>query len=207
MEVGVTAVAEGSTEAVVEDFMAVAEEGSAGVEVSTAEGDQGSAADAASADIVAATSEGGVSTVVAGVSGGASALAEDSGAEDLGAEDSVADGAGDLALGGRIGAGDMDIPMATATARGITRPTLIILTRTILTRTTVLRTIPRAILIPATGTTILHRQIPMYGLGPTRTDRQDPGDPRYRKVERMQTTETATLEPLRRTGGFSPLTG
>jgi hypothetical protein len=185
---------EDSTAAVAADFMEAAEEGFTGVEVSAAESTQGSSADAPMAAIVAATMEGGAITAVAA---GATA-----GVEDTGAEDTVTDGVGELALGGRIGVGDGDIRMATTTAPGITRQALIILTRT-----TVLRTIPRAIQIQPTGTTILHRQIPTHGPCLTRTDPQDPGDHRYREAERIQTTETATSRPLRRMGRLSPLTG
>jgi hypothetical protein len=173
---------EGSTAAEEADFMEVAEEGFTAVEVSTAEAALVSAADTPSAGIVAA------STVVAAATAGAA---------DIGAiEDTVIDG--DLALGGRIGVGDI----AMATARGITRPTLIILTRT-----TILRSIRRAIRIRTTGTTMLHRQIPTHGPSPTRTDPQDPGDPRYREAQPTRTMQTATSRPLRRVGRFSPLTG
>jgi len=177
---------EDSTAGVEEDFMAVVEEGFAGVEVSTPEATLGTAADIITADIVAATTE--VTAVTAG-------------AEDIGVEDTVTAGAGDgdLALGGLIG--DGDIRMRT-TARGITRPTSIILTRT-----TVLRAIPRAIRIPATGTTILHPRIPTRGPSPTGTDPQDPGDPRYREAQPTRTMQTATSRPLCRVGRFSPLTG
>ena len=177
---------EDSTAAVAEDFMEVVEEGFAGVEVSTPEATLGTAADIITADIVAATTE--VTAVTAG-------------AEDIGVEDTVTAGAGDgdLALGGRIGDGDIRMP---TTARGITRPTSIILTRT-----TVLRAIPRAIRIPATGTTILHPRIPTRGPSPTGTDPQDPGDPRYREAQPTRTMQTATSRPLCRVGRFSPLTG
>lgn len=188
----VTAGEEDSTEAVAEDFMEVAEEGFAQVELSTPEATLVTAADTTTADIVAATTEGGATTEVAAVTaGGAGATA---GAEDIGAEDTVTDGDGDLALGGRIGVGD--IRMAT-TARGITRPTLILLTRT-----TVLLTIPRVIRILTTAPTILHRQT--HGPSPTRTDPQDPGDPRYREA---LPTRTAKSRQLRHVGRFSPLTG
>ena len=187
------AVAEGFT--VAEDFMEVAEERFAGAEVSAGEAALGSAADARSADFVEAAS-----IEVAAVSAGAAGAS--AGAEGIGAEDTVTDGAGDLALGGRIGVGDGDIRMATTTAPGIMAPT-----RMILTRTTVLRTIPRAILIPTTGTAILHQQITAHGPGLTRTDPQDPGDHRYREAERTQTTETVTPGALRRVGRLSPLTG
>jgi hypothetical protein len=158
-----------------EDFTEAAEGRSAGAEVSTAEAVLGSEADATSADFVAATSAGGAPSEVVAVSAeaaGASALAED-----LGAEDSVTDGAGDLALGGRIMIGAIRMAITT---RGITRPTLILITRNM-----ILRTIPRARLILTTGTTVLHRRIPMHGPDPTRTDLQAPGDPRYREAERM----------------------
>jgi hypothetical protein len=170
---------EDSTEAWAEDFMEVAEERSAEVEVSTAEDALCSAADASATSEVAAVS---------------------AGAEEIGAEDSVSeeDGGLDLALGGRVG--DGDIRMAT-TARGTTRPILITLTRT-----TVLRTIPQGIRILTMGTTILHRQIPRFGLSPTRTDPQDLGDLRYQEAERIQITETAMSRPLHRVGRLSPLT-
>jgi hypothetical protein len=169
--------------------MQVAEERSAGVEVSRAEAAQGSAADAASADFAAAITEAGAAT------GGAAGAT-------VGAEDTVmAGGAGDLALAGRIGVTDGDIHMAT-TARGITGRAPIILTRT-----TVLLTIPKAIRILTTVTTILLQQIPTHGPSLTRMDLQDPGDPPYREAVRIQTTETATSRPLRRARQFSPLTG
>jgi hypothetical protein len=176
-----TAEEEDSTAEGAEDFMEVAEERSAEVEVSTAEVALGSAAEASATSEVAAVS---------------------AGAEEIGAEDSVTDEDGDLdlALGGRIGVGDGDIRMVTTT-RGITGPIPIILTRT-----TVLRTIPQGIRILTTGTTILHRQIPGCGPNPTRTDQQDPGDLRYQEAERMQITETATSLPLRRAVLLSPLT-
>jgi hypothetical protein len=158
---------EDSTEAVAEDFMEVGAEGFTGAQLPTPVA-LDTAADTTSADIVAATS--GDAAVTSGAAG---AMV---GAEDIGAEDAVTDGVGDLALGGHIGIGDGDIPMPTTT-RGITRPTRI------LTRTTVLRTMLPAIRILTTGTTILHRQIPTHGLGPTRTDPQDPGDPRYRGAQ------------------------
>jgi len=180
-----------------EDFMEEAQERSAVVEVSMGEAALGSAAHAASADIGAAISEVGAVTV--------GAVAATAGAEGIGGVDTVMDGAaaGDLAMGGRIGVGD--IPMATTvptTARGITR-----LTPIMITRTTVLLTIPRTIRILTTGTTILRPQIPTRGPRPIRTDRQDPGDPRYQEAERTQTTHTAMSRELRRAGQFSPLTG
>jgi len=176
---------EDSTAAVAEDFMEVAEPRFAGVEVSMGEPGLGSAADARTAYIVEAAT-----TEVAAVTAGAEATA---GAEDIGAEDTVTDGAGDLALGGRIGDGGA-IRMAT-TAR-ITRPTL-----TITTRTTILRTIR----VLTTGTTILHRPILTRGNNPTSTDLQGPGDPRYQEAERTRTTQTAMLR--RRVRRCSPLTG
>jgi hypothetical protein len=182
---------EDSTAAVAEDFTEAAEEGFTGVEVSTPEATLGTAADAPTAGIVAATME------VVGTTEGAAVTA---GAEDIGAEDTVTDG--DLALGGRIGVGDGDIRMPTTTARGITRPILIILTRT-----TVLRIILRPIRILARGMTILHLQIPPHGPSPIRTARQDSGDPRYREAHSTRTPQTATSRPLRRVGRFTPLTG
>jgi len=180
-------VAEDSTAVVAEDFMEAAEEGFAGAEVSTAEAALVMAADIPSADIVAEAT-----TAVAAVTAGA---------EDIGVADTVTGGAGDLASGGRIG--DGDIRMATATARGITTR----LTLMVLTHPTVLRTIPRTIRILTTGTTILRRQVPVHDPRPTRTDPQDPGDPRYRQAQPARTTQTATSRLLRRVGRFSPLTG
>src|SRR5580700_5458486 len=102
-----------------EVFTAVGEEGFTGVQVSTL-ATLGTAADTTTADIVVATTAG--AEVTAGAAGATA------GAEDIGGEDTVTDGVGDLALGGHIGVGDGDIRMPTTT-RGITRPTLIILTR------------------------------------------------------------------------------
>jgi hypothetical protein len=171
-------VGEEDSTAVAEDFMGVAEQGFTGVEVSTPEATPGTAAD---------------TTEVAAVMAGAAGDGATAGAADIGGEDTVTDGAGDgdLGSGGRIGVGD--IRMATTTARGITRQTLIILTRTIRMLTT--------------GTTTLHRQIPTRGPSPTRTDPQDPGDPRHREAQPTRTTQTATSQTLRRVGRFSPLTG
>jgi hypothetical protein len=185
-------VEEDSTAAVAEDSMGVAELGFTGVEVSTPEATLGMAADTTTADIVAVTTEDGATTEVAAVMVGLAGAGATAGAEDIGAEDTVTDGAGDgdLASGGRIGVGD--IRMATTTARDITRPTLIILTRTIR--------------ILTTGT-ILHRQIPTHSPSPTRTLPSNPGDPRHRETQSMRTTQTATSRPLRRVGRFSPLTG
>jgi hypothetical protein len=164
--------AEDSTAAEAEDFMEVVAdhftaeaEGFTGVEVSTPEATLGTA-DTTTADIVAATTEDGATmedgatTEVAAVTAGATA-----GAEDIGAEDTVTDGDGGLASGGRIGAGD--IRMATTTARGITRPTLIILTLTIR--------------ILTTGTTILHGQILTHRPSPPRKFPSNPGAPRHRE--------------------------
>jgi len=153
-----TAEAEGFMEVVADHFTAGAE-GFTGVEVSTPEATLGTA-DTTTADIVAATMEDGATTEVAAVTAGATA-----GAEDIGAEDTVTDGDGGLASSGRIGAGD--IRMATTTARGITRPTLIILTLTIR--------------ILTTGTTILHGQILTHRPSPPRKFPSNPGAPRHRE--------------------------
>lgn len=152
----------------------------------------GSSADTRTADIMAAIMEGGATTEFMVVTAGA---------DGIGAEDTVMAGAGDLALGGRIGVGDGDI-LTPTTVPGITRQAHIMLIRT-----TVLRAIQRAIPIRATGTKILHRQIQTRGPCPTRTDPQDPGDHRYREAERIQTTQTSRLRPLRRVGRSSLLTG
>lgn len=183
-----------STAAVAVDFMEAAAEGFTGEELSTGEATLGTV-DTRMADIVeAATTE-----VAAGTVGAAEATA---GAPGIGAEDTVTDGAGDSALGGRIGVWDGDIRMPLTTAPGITRPALIILTRT-----TVLRIIPRAIRIPGMGTAILQRQILRHGPSPTRTDRQNPRDHRYRQAHPTIAMQTATPWPLGRVGRFSPLTG
>lgn len=190
--------------------MEVGEEGFTEVEDSTGEAALRPAADAPTAGIVAAApmvhiveeaiTEGGVITeAAAGMAGEAGATA--------GAEDTVtatADGAGvgDLAMGGLIGVTDGDIRITTVTVRGITRPILI--TRT---RITLLRAIPRAIRILTTGATILRRQIPTHGRCPTRTDRQDPGDLRYREERPIRTTQTAISRRLRLVGQFSLSTG
>lgn len=156
----VTAGAEDFT-AEAEDSAAEAEasaegEDSVEVEDSTEEAALGLAADALTADfVVAATTEGVGITEAAAVTAGV---------EDIGAEDTATAGAGDLGLGGPIGVGDGDIPMATTMTRGITGPIHIIRIRT-----TGLRAIPRTTRILATGTTILHRQIPTRGPSPTRT--------------------------------------
>lgn len=175
--------------AAAEDFMeAVAEEGFTGVQVSTPEDTLGMAADTTTADIVVATTKDGAITEVAAVMAGATAEAED-----IGAQDTVTDGVGDLASVGRTGVGD--IRMATTTAHGITRPTLIILTGIIRIR------------ILTTGTTILHRQILTHRPSPTRDLPSNPGDPRHRETQSTRTTQTATSRPLHRVGRLSPLTG
>jgi hypothetical protein len=185
-------VEEDSTAVVEEDSTeAVAEQGFTGVEVSTPEATLGMAADTTTADIVAVTTEDGATTEVTEVMAGAAGAGATAGAEDIGAQDTVTDGVGDLASGGRIGVGD--IRMATTTARDITRPTLIILTRTIR--------------ILTTGTTIIHRQILTHRPSPTRKFPSNPGDPRHRETQPTRTTQTATSRPLHRVGRLSPLTG
>lgn len=179
---------EDSTAVVVADFMEVAEEGFTGEEVSTAEATLVTAADTPSEDIVAAATTA-VTVDTAGVAeatsgaGGATV-----GASDIG--DTATDGVWDFVSGGRIGVGDGDIRMATAIADGITRLTLIILTHP-----TVLQTIRRTIRILTTGTTILRLQIPAHSPRPTRTDPQDPGDPRYRETQATRPTQTSTSRP------------
>jgi hypothetical protein len=184
---------EGFTAAVVVDFMEVAEEGFTGVEVSLVEATLVTAADTPSADFVVAAT----TVVAAAMAGPGGATA---GAADIG--DTATDGGGDLVSGGRIGVGDGEIRMTTATAHGFTR-----LTAMILTLTTGHQTIRRTIRILTMGTTILHRQIPARGPSPTRTDPADPGDPRYREAQPRRTTQTAASRPLRCLGPFSPLTG
>jgi hypothetical protein len=185
-------VGEGSTAAVVAvDFMEGAGQRFTGAEDSAAESTLGLSVDALMADIMAAITEGGVTTA------DITAVTAMAGAAGIGAEDMVtADGAGDLALAGRIGDGDMDIPMAPTTARGITR--LYLITHT---RPTVLRAIPTVIRI--TGTAIRNRQIPTHGLSPTRTDPQDTGRHRNRETYSARTTEARP----RHVGRFCPLTG
>ncbi len=198
--------AEGDFTAVEEDFTEVGEaERSAGVEDSTAEAALGRAAYITTAELVegditeaGAVMVAGATTEVGAVTVGVAGATD--GAEDIGAEDTVTDGAGESVLGGRIG--DGDIRMGTITARGITGRTVITLTRT-----TVLRTIPETILIRTIGTTTRHLQIPTHDRDPIRTDRPDPGDLRYRKAERMQTTEIVEARPVRRVDGWFPLTG
>ena len=187
--------AEDSTAA--EGFMEVAAQRFTGVGVLAPESTLGSAADTPTADIVgapmqgAAITEGGDITEFTAVTAGAveatAGAGAMGGAAGIGAEDMVTDGAGDLALGGRIGVGDGagDIHMAPTTAPGITRLALIILIRTM-----VLRTIPQAIRILATGTTILRRKIPAHGPCPTRTGRRNPGDHPYREAHRTRATQT-----------------
>jgi hypothetical protein len=194
----VVEVEEDSTAAVVVvGFMVGAGQRFTGVEVSAAESTLGMSADARTADIMAAITEGGATTAdITAVTVGAMA-----GAAGIGAEDMVTDGVvGELALAlaGRIGDGDMDMdtPTATTTARDITRRDLIILTRP-----TVLRAIPTVIRI--TGTAIRNRQIPTRGLSPTRTDPQDTGRHRNRETYSARTTEARP----RHVGRFCPLTG
>ena len=187
-------VEEDSTAAVAEDFMElVAEEGLRGVEVSTPEVTLGMAADTTTADIVAVTTEDGATTEVTAVLAGAAGAGATAGAEDIGAQDTVTDGVGDLASVGRTGVGD--IRMATTTTRGITPPTLIILTSIIRIR------------ILTTGTTILHRRILTHRPSPSRKFPSNPGDPRHRETQPTRTTQTATSRPLHRVGRLSPLTG
>jgi hypothetical protein len=170
----VVGVEEDSTAAVAADFMAAGQRFT-GVEVSAAECTLGLSVDARTADIMVATMEGGATT--------ADITAVTAGAAGIGAMDMVMDGAGELALAGRIGVGDGDIPMAPTTTRDITRPDLITLTRP-----TVLRAIPRALRIKATGTTILNRQIPTHGHSLTRTGPQDTGRHRHRETYSVRTT-------------------
>ena len=165
-----------------EDFMeAVAEEGFTGVEASTPEATLDITADTTT-DIMAATMEDGAITEAAVVMAGATAEAED-----IGAEVMATDGDGGLASVGRTGVGD--IRMAT-TIRGITLPALIILTRII------------RIGILTKGTTILDRHILTDRPRPTRKFPSNPGDTRHR--ETLRTTQTATWRPLHRVGRSSP---
>lgn len=169
-------VEEDSTAAVAADFMAAARQRFMEVEVSAAESTLRMSVDAGTPDIMAATTEGGATT--------ADITAVTAGAAGIGAEDTVTvDGAGEWASAGRIGDGDMDIPMAITTAPGITALDLITITLP-----TVLRAIPRAIRIKATGTTILRQQIPTHGLSLTRTDPQDTGRHRHRETYSVRTT-------------------
>ena len=128
-----------STEAAVAaDFM----EGEAGFtaeEVSPAEATLALAAGTHLAGIVAAgITEVAATTVAMAVMDGADEVM--AGAVEVGVEDTVMDGAvgaGDLALGGRIGDMDGAIRMATtATAGDITRPTVLMVTRPTDLRTT-----------------------------------------------------------------------
>ena len=173
-------VEEDSTAAVAADFTVAARQRFMEVEVSAAESTLRTSVDAGTPDIMAAIMEGGATTVdITAVTAGAMA-----GAAGIGAEDTVTvDGAGEWASAGRIGDGDMDIPMAITTAPGITALDLITITLP-----TVLRAIPPAIRIKATGTTILHRQIPTHGHSPTRTDLQDTGRHRHRETYSVRTT-------------------
>lgn len=146
----------------------------------------------------AATMEGAAITVAADTTVGVVVTAgATDGVAAIGAEDMVTDGAGELALGGRIGAGDIRTPLITVP--GITRRTPIILTHT-----TALRTIPMAIRILIAGTTILPPQIPTHGRSRTRADRQELGDLPYLEARPTRAMQTATL---RRAGQFCPLTG
>jgi hypothetical protein len=203
VEVEVTAVEEDSTAAVAADSTEVAEQRSMEEGVLAAEAAPRTLAEARTADIVAATmvgaaitevevtTEGGATTVVAAVTAGATA-----GVAGMGAEDMVTDGVGELASGGRIGDGDIRMPPITVP--GITGLTLIILTRA-----TVPRTIPMAIRILTTETTILPRQIPTHGRSRTRADLQEPGDLRCLEGHPTRATQTAAQ---RREGQFYPLT-
>jgi hypothetical protein len=187
----VAGVEEDSTAAVAADFMAAGQRFT-GVEVLAAESIPGLSVGARTADFMVATTQGGATT--------ADITAVTAGAAGIGAMDMVMDGAGELALAGRIGAGDMDIPMDMdpTTTRDITRLGLITLTRP-----TVLRAIPRALRIKATGTAILNRRIPTHGHSLTRTGPQDTGRHRHRETYSARTTEALP----RRVGRFSPLTG
>ena len=191
------AVEEDSTAAVAADFMAAGLRFTE-VEVSAAESTLGLSADAHTAAIMAATTEGGATTAdITAVTDGEAEVTAGVGV--IGAADTVTAGAdGESASAGRIGVGDMDIPMAITTAPGITGLDLIILTRP-----TVLRGIPRALRIKATGTAILNRQIPTHGHSLTRTDPQDTGPHRHRETYSVRTTEALP----RRVREFSPLTG
>jgi hypothetical protein len=193
----VVAVEEDSTAAVAADFMAAGLRFTE-VEVSAAESTLGLSADAHTAAIMAATTEGGATTAdITAVTDGEAEVTAGVGV--IGAADTVTAGAdGESASAGRIGVGDMDIPMAITTAPGITGLDLIILTRP-----TVLRGIPRALRIKATGTAILNRQIPTHGHSLTRTDPQDTGPHRHRETYSVRTTEALP----RRVREFSPLTG
>ena len=165
--------AEDSTAAAGVGFME-AVEGFMGLEVSTPEATLGMAAGTSTTDIAAATTEVGATTEDVALTAGATA-----GAEDIGAEDTVMDGAGVVASGGRIGVGD--IRMATTTTLGITRPTLIILIR---------------IRVLTMASTILPRQILTHG----------PSLPN-RKAQPMRTTQITTSRRLHRVGRLFPLTG
>ncbi len=189
-------VVEDSTAAVAADFMEAAEQRFMAEEVLAVESTLHTLVDDPTLAIVAATTQGTAiteGTVTTEVTAGATA-----GAADIGAEDMVTDGAGELALGGRIGVGDGAIRMPPITVPGITGLTLIILTRA-----TVPRTIPMAIRILTTETTILPRQIPTHGRSRTRADLQEPGDLRCLEGHPTRATQTAAQ---RREGQFYPLT-
>jgi hypothetical protein len=191
VEDSTAAVAADFTAAVAADFMEAVEQRFMAEEVLAVESTLRTLVDDPTPAIVAATTQG---TVTTEVTAGATA-----GAADIGAADMVTDGAGELGLGGRIGVGDGAIRMPPITAPGITGLTLIILTRA-----TVHRTIPMAIRILTTETTIPPRQIPTHGRSPTRTDLQEPGDHRYLEGHPTRATQTAAQ---RREGQFYPLTG
>jgi hypothetical protein len=154
------------------------------------------------ADIMAATMGGAATTagaaiMEAGVTTDAAVTAgATGGAAGIGAEDMVMGGAGELALGGRIGDGAIRMPPITVP--GITGLTLIILIRT-----TALQTILGDRRILTAATTILPQQIPTHGRSPTRADRQEPGDHQYLEGHLTRATQTATVL---RVGRFCPLT-
>lgn len=114
------------------------------------------------------------------------------GMADIGAiRTTVTAGAGDLALGGRIGVGDGDTRMATATALGITLPTLTI-TRSIALRAT--HVLP-------TGAMTLRLRIPAQNPGATQQSLRD------RRRTLQASTPRVAMSPLfRRVGRFAQLT-
>ena len=199
----VVGVEEDSTAAVAADFTVAARQRFMEVEVSAAESTLRTSVDARTPDIMAATLW--RAGLLRGGYHGGYGWGYGWGGRGIGAEDTVTvDGAGEgMASAGRIGDGDMDIRMTTVTARGITRPGSLLLVPV----STLLRAIPRAIRILTTGATILRRQIPTHGRCPTRTDRQDPGDLRYREERPIRTTQTAISRRLRLVGQFSLSTG
>jgi hypothetical protein len=192
------AVEEDSTAAVAGDFMEAAERRFTVEGVLAAEVAPRTSAEARTVGIVAAPMQGAATTGAGATTVGEAVTAEAMGGEaDIGAEDMVMDGAGELGLGGRIGVGA--IRTRPITVPGITEVTLIILTRT-----TVLRMILGATRILTAGTTILPRRIPTHGRSRTKTDRREAGDRQYREEHPTRATQTATL---RRVGRFCPLTG